>query len=52
MAGQPAVHGGQVLIGIGLLPAGIGKKDQVDGDTPFVHPHQHGGGIRLMESFP
>ena len=33
---QPAVHDGEIVIGMGLLTPGIGKQDQVHRDLPVV----------------
>ena len=52
MVSQPPVHDGKVRIGMGLLPARVGKEDEVDGNAVPVKADQHGGTVGLMESFP
>ena len=43
---QPAAHGIQIGVGVGLLPAGIREEDEVHRDAPLPKSHQHGGAVR------
>ena len=40
---QPRIHNGDVLVGVPLLTARVGKEDEVDRDAVPVHPDEHGG---------
>ena len=43
---QPAAHGLQIGVGVGLLPAGIRKEDEVHWDMPLPEPNQHSRAVR------